>query len=29
MATDFDKFHYQFIHNVFGCFIENTLDSLA
>jgi len=24
MSTD--KFHYQFIHNVFGCFIENTLE---
>jgi len=27
MSTD--KFHYQFIHNVFGCFIENTLEYFA
>jgi len=26
MSNDHDKFHYQFIHNVFGCFIENTLE---
>jgi len=24
-----DKFHYQFIHNVFGCFIEDTLEYFA
>jgi hypothetical protein len=29
MTTGNDKFHYQFIHNVFGCFIENTLDYFA
>lgn len=26
MPTDTDKFHYQFIHNVFGSFVENTLN---
>ena len=29
MPTDNDQFHQQFIHNVFGCFIENTLDYFA
>lgn len=24
--SDNEQFHYQFIHNVFGCFIENTLE---
>lgn len=24
--SDNELFHYQFIHNVFGCFIENTLE---
>ena len=26
MALDNEQWHYQFIHNVFGCFIETTLD---
>jgi len=26
MPTDTDQYHQQFIHNVFGCFIENTLE---
>jgi len=26
MPTDTDQFHQQFIHNVFGCFVENTLE---
>lgn len=29
MPTNTDKFHYQFLHNVFGCFIENTLEYFA
>jgi len=29
MGNDHDVFHYTFIHNVFGCFIENTLEYFA
>lgn len=29
MPTHTDQFHQQFIHNVFGCFIENSLEYFA
>ncbi len=29
MPTETDQYHQQFIHNVFGCFIENTLEYFA